>query len=323
MVAALLGVRPAHAQSAAAGWRLRVQRGPGAERCPGEGEFASLVTARMQRPAFTVGATRVVELALRREGRRWSATLVATDEQGATLSSRAIDAEGDECEPLSRSLVLTLALLLDPASVGSAAPVPVPSAPIPSVSSVTPLAPVLPVRAPAAPPRSLRGALWAGGVLDVGLLGRASPGFVLGGELQYHALFVAELAVLPSQGTSDDRVQAGSWSAGFLSGYDWMLPAGFSFALTVGLRAGVLYASGTSTSAVLRGLDLGWLSLGLRPRLRWAWRALFLDLSVLGEVLLLRPVITVDSSSGGAATIAMQPWPATVTPALALGLRFQ
>lgn len=304
-------------------WRLSVERGAGAEQCAAEGSINEAVTARLGHTAFLEGSPRVVALTLRREGRRWTGTLEARDERGTAVASRSVDAEGDSCEPLTRALVLSLALLLDPAGALSALPEPAPPPRAASASSATPVEPSPRPPPPPPPPVLLQGAVSAAFALGLGLLPTAAPGMQVAAELRAGALWTAELLVFPSRNSANYPGTVGSWSAGLLAGYGWSLPAGFHVAATGGLRGGVLYGSVGLPSEPLTQGEFGFLSLALRPRLRWRWRALSLELGVEGEVLLLRPRFLL--TTGGARPVVRtwhEPWPATLTPFVALGFAF-
>ena len=96
---------------------------PGAESCLSTHQLAASVEKRLGHRAF-VSASQA-ELSL--EGRiersapdRWSATLIVSDRNGRTLGKRELHARGDSCAAIDRSLVLVVAIAIDPGAVLSA-----------------------------------------------------------------------------------------------------------------------------------------------------------------------------------------------------------
>lgn len=317
MLAALTRGAALHAQETS--WRLRVQQDPSAQGCAEEGALASAVTLRMGRAAFVSGASRVVVLEQRRAGRSWRATLRALDAQGAELSSRSIDAEGDDCRALDNALVLSLALLLTPAE-GAEPPAEPATARAQSTTSVATL-PSLPGPRPSPRPSTFQGAAWLGGGLLVGLLGTAWVGTVLGAELRRGVVLQVEARWSPAVDVTS-ALRVGAWSASLSAGYEWQVHRLLGVALLGGLQAGSLYASGTAPGTTPARADNAWLSAGVRPRLRVGSEGFFGQLSAGGEALLARPAFSM-ADAGGAPSVAFSPAPIAFYGELALGARWR
>jgi hypothetical protein len=117
----LASAAPAHATPPTSS--LSWVRLPGAESCLSTHQLAESVEKRLGHRAF-VSASQA-ELSL--EGRiertardRWSATLVVSDRNGHVLGKRELHARGDSCAAIERSLVLVVAIAIDPGAVQSA-----------------------------------------------------------------------------------------------------------------------------------------------------------------------------------------------------------
>ncbi|MDH5671832.1 MAG: hypothetical protein OEZ06_06755 [Myxococcales bacterium] len=89
---------------------------PGAESCISTQQLAALVERRIGRRAFVSASQADISLEGRveRKDARWQVTLVLSNRHGTILGERRLQAEGDDCSVLEASLVLVIAIAIDP-----------------------------------------------------------------------------------------------------------------------------------------------------------------------------------------------------------------
>ncbi len=90
---------------------------PGAESCISTQKLASAVEKRIGRRAFVSASQADISLEGRVErldGTLWRATLVMSDPRGRNLGGRVLKAEGEDCAVLEPSLILVVAIAIDP-----------------------------------------------------------------------------------------------------------------------------------------------------------------------------------------------------------------
>lgn len=102
--------------------RLEVERGPGAERCPGDDVLRELVVARLGRDPFDDGSPIVVRATLTRSGRSWEARIERFAADGAAAGARELAVPGRACDELAEALTLAIGIAVDPIALRELAP---------------------------------------------------------------------------------------------------------------------------------------------------------------------------------------------------------
>ncbi len=116
ILAACLVFVPLHAASAQRTSSLSWVRLEGAERCLGAQALAQRVEARVGRPVFVSASQADLSLEghVQREGDTMVARVVVSDRSGAVLGERVLRVPGADCAALEASLVLVIAIGIDP-----------------------------------------------------------------------------------------------------------------------------------------------------------------------------------------------------------------
>lgn len=146
--------RPTQAQKPAAGpVSLQWVRGAGAESCADGRELARRVEAKLGRAVFgtPASASLLIEGQVTHQGHGFTATLRSFDAQNAALGARDVRSARADCEELSETVAVVLAIMIDPeAAMGGAPAAPVPE-PEPSSEAPCACAPSEPAAPEAAP----------------------------------------------------------------------------------------------------------------------------------------------------------------------------
>ena len=159
---------------------------PGAESCGGAVLVARLVEERLGRHALVAPS----QASLSIEGRvehsdmspHWRAVVAVRDLGGQVLGSREIASDSSTCGELRESVVLAVALMIDPNVMnGPAAPMAAPRAPVPTMRAAAPDAPCPPAVSKAQEPGRWRVEADAGPELAYGVL--PSPAFGISADL--------------------------------------------------------------------------------------------------------------------------------------------
>lgn len=174
------------------GW----DRLPGADGCIATQALARAVEGRLGRKVFVSPAEADVSVEGRAEKKAqgFSATIVLRDSEGKVLGTRSLEKSGASCDALTESLVLVVAVMIDPdaalspAPAPSPAPTPSPAPPPPAETRVeTIYVPVpVPVPAPEKPKRAEKPAI----VFDASFGARLTAGTVPGPGLGLTAVGV-------------------------------------------------------------------------------------------------------------------------------------
>jgi len=146
IAACSLGMGAAHAEEKRAA-ALNWVRAKGAETCIDAPRLAQRVEERLARPVFPAPAqaSLIVEGRAEKTATGFSATLQVFDPAGASLGSRELSSDRADCAELSETVVLVLAVMIDPDGALAA----VPSAPREPKAEPAPP----PAERPAPPPR--------------------------------------------------------------------------------------------------------------------------------------------------------------------------
>lgn len=170
------------------GW----DRLPGADGCIATQALARAVEGRLGRKVFVSPAEADVSVEGRAEkkGQGFSATIVLRDAEGKVLGTRSLEKTGASCDALTESLVLVVAVMIDPdaALAPTPPPAPAPAPPPPAETRVeTIYVPVpVPVPAPEKPKRAEKPAI----VFDASFGARLTAGTVPGPGLGLTAVGV-------------------------------------------------------------------------------------------------------------------------------------
>jgi hypothetical protein len=157
--------------------RLDYERGPGAQRCPGEQAFRDAIGAKVARDLFAAEPKPSVRLvvSLRRRGAGYEGTADLHDAAGAVTWSMLfpppLHRPSSTCSNLILALAFGVALEVDPVELPTAAPSPSP--PVVEPPIVTP-----PLAKPEAPTRPFR--IGVSPWLDLGVAPRPAFGLSLG-----------------------------------------------------------------------------------------------------------------------------------------------
>jgi hypothetical protein len=134
---------PTKKRTSTLGW-LRM---PGADACVATQALARGVETRLGRTVFVSPAEAdvSVEGRIEKKGTGFAATLVLRDSEGKSLGTRTLEKADPACDKLTESLVLIIAVMIDPDAAMAPAPTPAPASP------TAPPAPPAPAPAPAPP----------------------------------------------------------------------------------------------------------------------------------------------------------------------------
>jgi hypothetical protein len=218
----VLGMRIASAESPPEPPRARLEytRESGAEACPGPGELASAVAARLGYDPFVDGARapRVVSVRVSRRGREAHGHVEMRD-GGHSSGSR--DLASRDCGELVASLAVAVAIGIDPLSLTRAPPAPGSSSPPPRLPPRMPPPPPsralpqppppTPSSAPSAPPEEadpLRFRATAGALVSLGATPTANVGLTASAGAR---LRIASLAL---EGRADFPVASSAVTGG-------------------------------------------------------------------------------------------------------------
>ncbi|MFL5304279.1 MAG: hypothetical protein ACJ8F1_03660 [Polyangia bacterium] len=153
--------------------RLHLVRLPGTGPCIDAATLEARVRERLGSDPFDARASRAVEAVIRRSGDAWTAEIaVRAHPRDLQPPSRELKSQSADCAVLSESVVLAVALAIDPAAAFSAAP-------RPAAALATPSSPPV-VQAAPPPGRAAAGRAELAMVAQAGLLPRASLGAGVG-----------------------------------------------------------------------------------------------------------------------------------------------
>lgn len=121
-----------HAQAPAPRHALRWTRGPGAERCIDAADLRASVESRLHRRVFVARdvAPIVIDAHIARAASGWHVAIAVRDEAGASIGARELDDPSPDCRSVDETLVLVIALIVDPEATSrdvSPAPTPPPA----------------------------------------------------------------------------------------------------------------------------------------------------------------------------------------------------
>lgn len=120
---------------------------PGSESCIAAAELSARVEKRLGRPVFASPSVADVEIEGRIEVRTkpagFRAVVNGTRHDGSAIGTRELSIDGSNCRAIDESVVLVIALLIDPDAALGDRPPPAPPAPAPTPAPATP---------PASPP---------------------------------------------------------------------------------------------------------------------------------------------------------------------------
>lgn len=119
---------------APAGVRLSWTRADGAEACPAASALAADVAYRLGRDPFAGPATQYIEVVIRRDRARWTASLYVRDSSGTLTGAREIHSEAETCAPIRSAAALAIALIIDPDAALVLPPGPPAAAPSPEAA---------------------------------------------------------------------------------------------------------------------------------------------------------------------------------------------
>ncbi len=93
--------------------KLTYLRGPGAERCPDEGELKKAVAARLGYDVFFPWAKTTVVAEIAREPKGFSGRVQVVDEHANVKGQRAIASSSEDCADVVRALALAISIAVD------------------------------------------------------------------------------------------------------------------------------------------------------------------------------------------------------------------
>ena len=105
--------------------RLSYVRGKGAESCPDEPSMRGSVAERLGYDPFEAKASKLVAVAIVRDGSGFHAQIEVRDEAGKVLGKRRLDSKGGDCGELAGAVSLDIAIAIDPIAA-TTAPLPLP-----------------------------------------------------------------------------------------------------------------------------------------------------------------------------------------------------
>jgi hypothetical protein len=106
-------VATARVASATPSAKLTYLRGPGAERCPDEGELKKAVAARLGYDVFFPWAKTTVVAEITRENKGFSGRVKVVDEHANVKGQRAIASTSEDCADVVRALALAISIAVD------------------------------------------------------------------------------------------------------------------------------------------------------------------------------------------------------------------
>jgi hypothetical protein len=328
---------------------------PGAEGCIGTHDLAAAVEARLHRPVIVSAAQADLSIEGRIEplphapastppaGAGFRATVVVSSAAGDVLGERTIDHDGADCRGLDETLVLVVAVMIDPEAALEPRPAAAEERPIVVAPELSPTPPEPPepevttreleipaTTAPDLPSRArTRVDLSAGFVAGLGPVPLPGLGFSISGivdpprfwpiEIELGALVATRVEIADADGEAlFDRVTGGlmvcaPWERGRvrLQG-------------CLGLQAGALHAAAGG-----EGFDethRTWRPLvdpAARVRVLWAvWRSLVLRAGVTLTVPTIRDRFVFEGADGQLHEI-FDPWPVGVAFEVGLGVIMQ
>jgi hypothetical protein len=212
VIAIAVGILPSPAWSTPSA-RLTYVRGPGAERCPDEGELRRAVAARLGYDPFFPWASATVVAEIARRPRGFHGHVKILDEHGLVRGERALDATSEDCGDTMRALALAISIAVDDLATE---PVPPPPAETPAQVEApreppppTQAPPPEEARAPTPPPSAARKevsfAAWMAPIASLGVAPAATLGAHLDAELRYRRLSIGleARADLPASASTD------------------------------------------------------------------------------------------------------------------------
>jgi hypothetical protein len=289
----VLAARTAFADDAT--FRLSWARGEGAGSCPDARNIALRVTQRLGRNPFSETAQQSIEGSVARERDELVTVLHLRDDAGVERGRREFRSRQLDCVELADSIVLAVALTIDPNAAVADAPVSaVLAAPpdSPPVATEPPALGACPVaRCPApppcpaarcpAPPAIANIALTARFVAGVGMLPRVSPGAAAVGEVGGSRIRGSfGVVYLPEVTASDERYAFGLTTGLLGAVFAWPLTGDWELSGAAELEVGAIHAVVFESAPVDPG-EQWWIAGALGPRIGFSGvRPLRLDLGV-------------------------------------------
>lgn len=210
------------------------------------------VAERLGRDPFTDEASARIRVAFARDkARAWTAEIGLFDASGNRVGGRALTHAGATCDPLTTSVVLTIAVLLEdlapapPPPAPRPAPEPTPEPPPAAGHDVVAPAP----HAPEAAPRTTRVdvALGAAGVLGGAPAPSGGPELALGIDVAHLRVEISGRMILPVSSEGDVAVRTRLVHGRLAPCYGWPVLAGCIVA-AVGSVSGEAVGEGVASS---------------------------------------------------------------------------
>jgi len=308
LVVGTLAPAPAHAEGAAR-IALHWTRGAGAESCASGAEIAAQVEQHLGHPVFLEPATAelsVEAVVFAPEAGGFAAHLRLLSPDGEEHGARQLASRAADCDELSETAVLVLAIMVDPEAAAAAADQPVPEPSKPASQQSDPEAPPAltnPAAAPAPKPPATKNTLAALSRVNLNTLPDFAAGF--GAEYQRRlahglALRVEAVAFLEREILLRDR-SAGTTLQLALAGVGLCPPVvergSLGLALCATFQGGALLHRSTG----LRDVDNGMLLLlQARVGVRWFWQndVLRVGVGVAGVVPFVRHQLDIHTDAG-------------------------
>lgn len=114
-IVAIAALLLAASNTAGNGVRLEYEREAGAERCPAQDEFESLVAARLGKSPWSSTADRVVRVVFTPDRSAMTGRMELLD-GGAVLGVREVQSPSGDCREVAESLALAVGVALEPAT---------------------------------------------------------------------------------------------------------------------------------------------------------------------------------------------------------------